>query len=232
MILKCAIIDDDKVFAEVLEHYVSQVDFFELAGTYYDTDSASKKIDFHEIDFLFLDVEMPGKSGIEFLNGLAIAPPVVVISKKKEYGVDAFDCDAIDFLFKPISFTRFLKAANKVRKFFEDNKKRDNTKRDNLFVRHERIWLRIPTEQILYVKADNNDVIIKTHDKAYKSHIKLKDIQKQLSEKDFLQVHRSYIVKLDKIEKVDGEIIVLNERVIPVSKTFIKEMYKRLNIIG
>ena len=230
MLLKCAVIDDDKLFTKVLEHYIEKVDFLELAGVYHDANTALQ-INFGKIDFLFLDVELPGISGLEFLQSLTVRPPAIIVSQKKEYGADAFDNDSIDYLHKPVSLTRFLKATNKVRKYFEDAKKPETRgKQASIFIRQDRIWIRIPVIDILYIKADNNDVLIKTYDKVYKTHNRMRDIISQLPEKDFVQVHRSYIVQLDKIDKVDGEIIEINSRTIPVSKTYLKEMYRRLNI--
>jgi DNA-binding LytR/AlgR family response regulator len=229
MLIRCVIIDDDSVFTKILEHYISKIDFMELVHSYSNAGSASA-FDFSKIDLLFLDVEMPNITGIEFLNSLPIAPPVIMVSRNKEYGVEAFDHDSIDYLHKPVSFSRFAKAANKARKFFEQVNKPQNQNRESLFIRQSRIWIRIPINEILYIKADNNDVVIKSTDKIYKAHIKLVDIYNQLPQKDFLQIHRSYIVQLKKIEKVDGEIIEINNRTIPVSKAHIKELHERLNI--
>jgi DNA-binding LytR/AlgR family response regulator len=203
----------------------------ELVGKYADANSAAATLDFNQIDLVFLDIEMPGMNGLEFLNSLSVAPPVIIVSRKKEYGVDAFDHDSIDYLHKPVSLPRFMKAANKARKFFEQANRPESSNRDSLFVRQERMWVRIPVTEILYVKADDNDVIIKAPDKTYKTRSKLAEIYKQLSKKDFMQVHRSYIVQLQKIDKIDGEILEINTRTIPVSKTHIKELRERLNII-
>jgi len=229
MLIRCAIIDDDSVFTEILQHYISKIDFMELTHSYSDAKSAAA-LDFNKIDLLFLDIEMPNMTGIEFLNSLPTAPPVIIVSRKKEYGVEAFDHDSIDYLHKPVSFSRFTKAANKAQRFFEQVNKPKKYNQDSLFIRQARIWIRIPINEILFIKADNNDVIIKSTDKIYKAHSKLADIYNNLPQKDFLQVHRSYIVQLQKIEKVDGEIIEINNRTIPVSKAHIKELHERLNI--
>lgn len=231
MLLRCVIIDDDSVFTKIIEHYISKIDFMELTNKYSDAVSAAASLDFNKVDLLFLDIEMPGMTGIEFLNKLPIAPPVIIMSRNKDYGVDAFDHDSIDYLHKPVSFPRFAKAANKARKFFEQANRPEKNNKDSLFVRQERMWIRIPMSEILYIKADDNDVIIKASDKTYKTHAKLTNIYSQLPQKDFLQVHRSYIVQLQKIDKIDGEIIEINNRPIPVSKAHLKELHERLNIL-
>ena len=179
---------------------------------------------------------MPEINGIEFLDCLPSSPPVIFVSRKKEYGADAFEYESIDYLTKPVSFTRFLKAVNKAKKYFEqaeanhEHHPDGHSENEGIFIRHDRMWIRVPYKEILYIKADNNDVIIKTSDTVYKSHIKLKDICEQLPNTNFLQVHRSFVVQLSKIDKVDGEIIEINSKTIPVSKTYMKELYHRLNI--
>lgn len=229
MLLKCALIDDDPVFAEILKHYVSKIDFMELEVVYHDAQQALA-MDFSKVDALFLDVEIPELSGIELLNSLPAAPPVVLVSAKKEYGADAFDHDSIDYLHKPVSFARFLKAANKLKQHIEQVRKTNGQAKNNLFVRQEGLWVRINPYEILYIKANDNDVLIRTAEKTYKVHSKLKEIYEQLPQADFLQVHRSYIVQLGRIDKVDGEIIEIANKTIPVSKTYLKEMYEQLNI--
>lgn len=230
MLLKSVVIDDDSVFTKIIEHYISKIDFMELTAKYSDAKSASS-IDFTKIDLLFLDIEMPGMSGIEFLNSLSVTPPVIIVSRKKEYGVDAFDHDSIDYLHKPVSFPRFVKAANKARHFFEQANKIDTNDKESLFIKQDRMWIRLPINEIIYIKANDNDVLIKMPDKTYKIHMKLADIYSRLPKKDFLQVHRSFIIQLKKVDKIDGEVIEINSRTIPVSKTYIKELHKRLNII-
>ena len=118
MILKCAIIDDDLFFTELIGHYLSQVESIECCGTYQTPFDALNKINFQEIDFLFLDIEMPDMNGLEFLSSLTTVPPIVFVSGKKTYGVDAFDNNAIDYLYKPVSFARFLKCVNKIKTHF------------------------------------------------------------------------------------------------------------------
>jgi DNA-binding LytR/AlgR family response regulator len=232
MKLKCAIIEDDPVFCSILQHFVEGEELLDPIGIYHSADEALAELDHHRPDLLFLDVELPGMSGMELLGKLTFSPPVVIVSQRKEYGADAFEYECIDYLCKPVNVARFKKAVHKVRKYFEKqlSVKPGDSQRDSLFIRQDRMWVRLPVNDILYVRADNNDVIVKTRERTYKAHSKLRDIYEQLPKLDFLQVHRSYIVQLNKIDKVDGEVIEVNARTIPVSKTYLKEMYKRLNI--
>jgi len=230
MLLKCAIIDDDPLFTQIIEHYLHEVDIVEAVGIYHNPSEALNKINFKEIDFLYLDIEMPGITGIEFLNSLTVMPPVVFVSGKNIYGADAFEYNAIDYLYKPVSHARFLKSVDKVKSNFEKSKPVEVLGQQNIFIKYDGIHLRLPIDDIFMVRANDNDVTIITNGKPYKTHLRLKDIYDMLPQKDFMQVHRSFVVQLSKIDKVDGEVIEVNGKTIPVSRTYINELYERLKI--
>ena len=230
MILKCAIIDDDPFFTELISHYLSKVEGIKCCGIYHTAFDALNKINFQDIDFLFLDIEMPDMNGLEFIKNLNTFTAIVFVSGKKTYGVDAFDNNAIDFLYKPVSFARFLKCINKTKMHFELIKSVTQTKQQNIFIKHNGIHIRLAVEDIFVIRAHNNDVTLNTNVRSYKTHLRLKDIYEMLPLNDFMQVHRSYIVQLAKIDKVDGEIIEINGRNIPVSRTYLEELYERLKI--
>ena len=230
MQLKCAIIDDDQLFTKVIEHYLSTVDVIHLDGIYHNPAEALNKINFNETDFLFLDMEMPGIDGISFLNSLTVVPPIVVVSGKKTYGVDAFEYNAIDYLHKPISNARFLKSVNKIKSFFEKNKIPETSIQQNIFIKHEGVHIKLIVNDINIIRANDNDVTLVANGKSYKTHLRLKDIYEMLPQTEFMQVHRSFIVQLSKIDKVDGEVIEINGRTIPVSRTYLSELYERLRI--
>ncbi len=228
--LKCAIIDDDALFTQVIQHYLSGVDTINVAGVYHDPSEALTKINFNEIDFLFLDMEMPQMNGITFLDSLTVIPPIVIVSGKKTYGVDAFEYNALDYLHKPISNARFLKSVNKIKAHFEKTKATENSIQQNIFIKHEGIHIRLAVNDIFIIRANDNDVTLFANGKSYKTHLRLKDIYEMLPQKEFMQVHRSFIVQLSKIDKVDGEVIEINNRTIPVSRTYLSELYERLKI--
>jgi two-component system LytT family response regulator len=173
---------------------------------------------------------MPGMTGFEFLKSLTIIPPTVLVSGKKTYGVDAFEYNAIDYLYKPVSHARFLKSVNKVKAHFEKIKPAETLNPKNIFIKHEGIHLRLLIDDIFMVRANDNDITIVANGKSYKTHLRLRDMYDMLPQIGFMQVHRSFIVQLSKIDKVDGEVIEINGRNIPVSRTYINELYKRLRI--
>ena len=230
MQLKCAVIDDDSLFTKIIENYLSSIDAIHLDGIYHNPADALNKINFNEIDFLFLDMEMPGMDGISFLNSLTVVPPIVIVSGKKIYGVDAFDYNAIDYLHKPISNARFVKSINKIKAFFEKTKMPDISVQQNIFIKHEGVHIRLAVNDINIIRANDNDVTLVANGKSYKTHLRLKDIYEMLPQTEFMQVHRSFIVQLSKIDKVDGEVIEITGRTIPVSRTYLSELYERLRI--
>ncbi|MCB0408800.1 MAG: response regulator transcription factor [Flavobacteriales bacterium] len=230
MAIKCVIIDDDKVFTQILEHYIEKVDFIELKKVYHSSSKAFNEIDFEDIDLIYLDMEIPDMHGLDFLKAIPIKPAIVFVSKDNTYGPEAFEYEAIDYLHKPISFSRFLKSCNKLKSHFNGQitpEKNDN----NFFIRHEGLWQKLKLDDIGIIKADNNYVIIITDNNKYRTNIKLKEIENKLPQHQFMQVHRSYIVQLNKITRIDGEVIEVNGKTIPVSRTYLSELYKRLNIV-
>lgn len=228
--INCIIIDDDKVFTKILEHYISKVEGLVHLKTYHNGLLAYNEIDLKKVELIFLDMEMPEIHGLELLESLPIKPEIVFVSKSNSYGSEAFEYNAIDYLYKPVTLNRFLKCAKKITTKFNELAKNFDCTNDGLFIRVDGYWQKILFEDITIIKAENNKIIIKTNTSAFKTTIKFNDILLKLPPNDFMQVHRSYIVQLNKITKVDGEIIEINGKTIPVSKTYIEKLYKRLNL--
>ncbi len=228
MNVRCIIIDDDNIAIEILKHYISKTEMLSLVGTYKDAGSAINKMNIGETDLIFLDVEMPQMNGLEFLESFVQLPPVIITSQKKEYGADAFNFNVVDYLQKPFPYSRFLRALNKAKLNKGNN---INSERENLFVKIKRTWVKIPIKEIIRIRADNDYVIIYTAKEKHQALSSLKNILDRLPGKDFMQIHRSHIVQLHKIETVDGELIEIDNRLLPVSKTYLKELHERLNML-
>lgn len=230
MIIKTAIIDDDKVFTTLIEHYLSQIDFLEHQRTYNDSTIAYNELNSNMVDVLFLDMKIPKMSGLELINSFTKIPELVFVSSSNEYGPEAFEHDAIDYLHKPVSLGRFLKCAKKIKMHFERNGIGNVEQDESIFVRNNGIWQKLKLSEICSIKADNNHIVINTDNGKIRTNMKMKEIVDKLPEHDFMQVHRSYIVQLKKIAVIDGEILEINNRTIPISKTYLDKLYNRLNI--
>lgn len=228
MTIHCAVIDDDEISIELLKQYISKTGILKLDAVFTDPQRAASYLNLENIGLIFLDIEMPGMNGIEFLQTFPQLPPVIITSQKTDYGVEAFNYNVIDYLHKPFSYARFVKAINKAQANSTDIKSPES---ENLFIKIDRSWKKIPVKEILRVKADNDYVVIYTEKEKFKVLTSLKNILDRLPRKDFMQVHRSHVVQLNKIDAMDGELIEINKRLLPISKTFIKELHERLNMI-
>lgn len=232
MRIRCSIIDDDRVFTRILEHYIKNVDFLEHVSTYNDSSVAFTQIEKDTPNVIFVDMEMPKLSGVEFIESISMDNiNWVFISKSNAYGSQAFQYSAIDYLNKPFSFKRFLTSANKIKdKYRASTSILNNVTKDYFFIKQDGLWLKIIVDTVRIVKADNNHVIIRTTVGDYRTNLKMKEIIEKLPSDSFMQVHRSYIVNINAISVIDGEVIEVNNKTVPVSKSYITQLYKKLNI--
>lgn len=234
MKIKCTIIDDDKVFTKILEHYIGKVEYLEHQATFNNSIDALDKVDQLKPDLIFLDMEMPEINGIQLLNTFPKSSKVIFVTKSREYGPEAFEHNAIDYLCKPVTLDRFLKCINKVKNILENTSVEtsinSHISEDYLFVRNNGLWVKVAMSDINSIKADNNYIVIRTDNGDIRTNIKFKDIIDKLSQDDFMQVHRSHIVRVDKITKVDGEVLEIKNKTIPISKSYQDQLFERLHL--
>ena len=231
MDLKCLVLEDDPIYQKIVQNYIERTPGVELVNVYTNSSEAIESGKSDHADLLIVDVEMPDFSGIEFVQMVNASGPVIVISSNKEYGPEAFEINAIDYLHKPFSYRRFKLSIEKATKYL--GRRLDEMPREEpnqLFVKVEGLWHKIELGEISYIKASNNNVVIKTAEKRILANIKLKDILDKLPVQNFCQVHRSYVVNLQYIDKLDSQVLEIEGRNIPISRTFQKELYNRLNI--
>ncbi len=227
MIIRCAIIEDDKVFMQVMEKYISDDRYLQLTNKYSDTLPVINNGALDNVDVLFLDMYLPSMNGIEFIATLPKTPKLVFMSKSKEFGPDAFDYNAIDYLHKPVSLDRFKKCSERIRKHFAGNVEPPS---DFFFIKHGGVRQRIQFNDVSVVKADNNHVILKVNDERIKANLSFKEALALLPDDQFMQVHRSYIVNLKKVQQIDQNVIVVDGKSVPVSGTHLDALYLRLNV--
>ena len=199
------------------------------------------------IPVLFLDVEMPDMSGLEFIETLPYTPLVVLCTANKEYAMDAFDHGVVDFLLKPVKYARFLKAANKVREVLSQSRTvlapaagadgelvaAPTTAADPaLYVKSESNLHRIPLADILWVEALADYVIVNTAKDRRVVHMTMKAVEARLPQPQFMRVHRSFVVALGAITTIRGDIIHVGEKQIPIGGTYRDGLFKQLNILN
>lgn len=230
--MRCIIVDDDPIQRQLLESYVGELDSLQLAGSYENATAALKGLRDQDVDLIFLDVEMPMMSGLDFLSTLTNPPQVILVTAHEKYAMSAFDFNVTDFLKKPIEFARFLKAVNKVL----DTKKSGDTPVNqvedfDMFVKDGTQLVKINTSDIFFINALSDYVKIVTSKKEYAILYTMKSLSDQLPVKRFMRVHRSFIVRLDKIDRIADHVIEIGKHSIPVSKSYRDELYERLNLL-
>lgn len=235
---QCIIIDDDPMARKSLERLCARHEDIQVAGIF---ESAPDALAFLEenaysIDLLFLDVEMPEMSGIEFLNQAPSIEVVIFTTANSNYAFDAFEHRATDFLKKPISPARFegalAKALEQLKPKSQTSATGTSTSANcDIFVREDGRYIRIPCDEILFFENVGDYVRVKTKSGQHLIYGTLKGIAEKLSDSRFLKVHRSYIVNLQKIKDIDETTIVIEKNVIPVSRAHRNDLMSRLNLL-
>lgn len=233
MVIKCIIVDDDLMARKALERLCLKNPSIELLGIFEDGETALSFLERNDPDLIFLDIEMPGLSGIEMLNQLAYLPLIIFTTSRPDYAYDAFEFQAVDYLKKPISMLRFEQAVNvaldKLEKRFAVTKVPDESK--EIYVKEEGRYIRVPCEEILFFENVGDYVRIKTTKGQHIIYGTLKSVDERLNDSRFLKVHRTYIVNLSKIKDIEENSLVIDKTVIPISRSNKAELMGRLRIL-
>jgi len=233
--MNCIIIDDDSFVRKITEDCVKKTESLRLMYSLSNAVDAINVLRSNEnVDLIFLDIEMPEMTGIDFLNALNSLPQVIIISSKEKYAVNAFEYDITDYLLKPFTYSRFCKAVNKALERQEKN--RMYAKTDEIFIRHNSSLVKIKYTDILWLESMENYVIINTFDEKYTIHFTLQAIEGKLPPKQFMRVQRSFIVNIRSIHSiVDNTILIKTsdkaKNEIPIGKSYKDKLLKALNVI-
>ena len=221
MKLKCAIIDDEPLALGLIESYVKKTDFLKLEVSYASAVEAMSQLTKHPVDLLFLDIQMPELSGMEFSRMLPPTTRIVFTTAFEQYALDGYRVNALDYLLKPISYTSFLEAARKALQWFE-LMHRQFDERESIFVKSDYKLVQIELRNILYIEGLKDYIKIYEEGaaKPILSLMSMKSMEEQLPASRFMRVHRSYIVQKDKIRVIDRGRIVFGKTYIPVSDSY------------
>lgn len=223
MILSCAIIDDEPLAAELLASYVSKTPGLRLAGVYESAVTAMKELRERPVDLLFLDIQMPELSGLEFATLLPKDTRIIFTTAFDRYAIDGYKVDAADYLLKPVSYDRFAASVNKVIEWFETNERRKTAARDRfVYVKSEYKLIRLDFDDILYIEGlkDYVKIYFEAPRKPVLSLVNMKRVEDCLPSPQFMRVHRSFVVNMAKVSMVDRGRIVVGDVFIPVSESY------------
>jgi DNA-binding LytR/AlgR family response regulator len=226
--IKCIIVDDEPVARKIIREFTEQVDYLELCGEFENAIKAGAFLSHQKADLVFLDIEMPKLSGLEWLKNITSKPMVILTTAFPEYALEGYELSIIDYLLKPISFSRFLKAVEKAKEYAEmKNAAIVQPSPEWLFVRSEKRIEKIEMIAILYIESVGNYVNIITFEKNILCYLTLKGIESQLPPSLFIKIHQSYLINLSKVEAIDGNQVKINNKLLPISRGY-KEMFMKI----
>lgn len=229
--IKCLIIDDEPHAVALLADYARKSEDLDLLGGYNNPIEAFHFLQKNSVDLLFLDIQMPELTGMQLLKLLPAPVQVIFTTAYSEYAIDSYDLEALDYLLKPISFDRFLQSVEKYKKRLKLEKEispRLSNAPEYIFVKSGHRTLKVALASILYLEALSDYVAIHTLEKKILTLENLRDFASHLPADRFMQVHRSYVVALAKIEFIEHNRIVINKKYIPISKTYHKSFWERI----
>ena len=234
--MNCIIVDDDKISCKIIEGYVSKFTALNMIGTFNDAVAARNILtERHDIDLIFLDIEMPEMNGFDFIGSLDSPPNIILISAAEEYAVKAFDFNVVDYLLKPISYSRFCKAIDKTFRYFT-RKEIINTGDEEIFIKKGSSLVKLKLKEIIFIEALENYVTLNTKDDKFTIHFTMKAIEYQLPSGLFIRVHRSFIINKSMIQSIKENSLELNVggslKSIPVGKSFRDSLLNDINVMA
>lgn len=228
LIINCLVVDDEPIAREGMMEYVRQIDYLNPVAQCKSATEAVGLLQKNKIDLIFLDIQMPKLTGIEFVKALSDPPLVIFTTAYSEYALEGFELDVVDYLLKPISFARFLKAAEKAQSYLHARNKEVSITQDFFFIKCNGKIERIMMTDVLYIEAMANYVIIHTRQKKYITYLTFSGIEEQLPSELFVQIHKSFLVAISAIQTIDGNEVITGSMRLPLSKTHRNEVMSRI----
>ena len=224
----CMIIDDEPLSRDVLRKYIGELPDLTLVAECHDAFEATAFLNTNQVDLLFLDINMPGLSGISFARSLTLSPLIIFTTAYPEYAVEGFELNALDYLVKPYSFERFFKAVNRAKeRLLKLNSEGDTTRK--IILKADKKIYSISFSEIKYIEGQGDYLKIHLVDKVLVVHQTLKSIMESLPEEEFMRIHKSYLVNLNHIEFIEGNQVKVGENQIPVSPPNREELLERFS---
>lgn len=230
--IRCLIIDDEHIAHDIIKGYCEIIPNMQLMKHCYDALEALDYLREHSVDLIFLDLNMPKLKGFDFLKTLSNPPKVIVTTAYKEYAIEGYDLDVADYLLKPFSFERFLKAVNKVLLPQNTNeapvKQAESLKKGYLFLYSDKKYVQVKMSSILYLEASGNYSKVVTQSETIMVREKISNMLEKLSSEEYIQVHKSFAVAKSHIKSVEGNRILIDDKIIPIGKYYKSNIIKIL----
>ena len=232
-IIKCIIVDDEPIAREILENHLKKIKVVEVISTCKNAIEAFNVINTNPIDLIFLDINMPEISGLSFAKSINKNIKVIFTTAYREYAIDGFNLQAVDYLLKPISFERLLQAVNKyvgenTSEIIEEKIEIKQEKSEFIFVRADRKMVKVNFSEIQYIESFSDYLKIHLLDKLIVTRETITSIEAKLPQDEFIRIHRSFIVSLHKINSFTNEFIEIKNKALPISRGYKKEVLQRL----
>lgn len=228
MITRCLIVDDEPLAREGLGDYVKKMPGLELVRACQSAVEALQYLQKEKIDLLFLDIQMPDMTGLELIKALTVPPKVVFTTAYREFAVEGFDLNAIDYLVKPIPFDRFARAVQKALGASVQIPPQESPHADEIFIKSDGQIIKIPIHEIRYAESAKDYVFIYTETQRYMALLSLKQLAGHLPAELFFRVHRSYLVSIAAINRLEGYHLFIGETKIPISRSLHDDIYQRV----
>jgi two-component system, LytTR family, response regulator len=227
--MKCLIIDDDPLVCDMLSHFVSKVDFLEYSIQCQNGTDALNLLAVESFDLVFLDIDMPEVTGMELIKNINPSIPVIIITSSPEFALESYNYHVIDYLLKPVNYARFYKAVQKayqVKKSKADNKPGT----EEIFIKDGHNLVKLNLKEVLYIEAVSNYVSFKTASKTYLSLMSMQKLEESLPD-NFMRIHRSYMVNIHKIDKIEAGTLFVGDKPLPISNSYKDKLLQKLNLL-
>ena len=232
---KCLIIDDEPLAMEVIENHLEKFDDIEVVDKCSSAVKAMEVLNRKNIDLMFLDIQMPGITGIDFLKGLKNAPKVILTTAYREYAIESYELDVVDYLLKPISFERFFKAINRYYQTtgsgisIHESATDDSEKKSFIYVKHNKKVIKLYLSDIIYIESTRDYVDIHTTEGVTTVKQLISNFETHLPDNQFIRIHRSFIVSISKIKSFSASTIELTETSLPIGRNYKTKVFNALN---
>lgn len=229
--IRCIIVDDEPVALDILENHISKIHNMEIIARCQNATEAFNMLNANDIDLIFLDINMPGISGISFAKSINRDIKIIFTTAYREYAIEGFDLHAVDYLLKPISYDRLLDAVNNFQQVHVSQKNQvvqENQGADFIFIKIDRKMHKLDFNKILWIESLSDYLKIETNDGTKVTRETISSIEAKLPASRFIRIHRSFIIAIDKIESYSNEEVIIQNRSLPISRTYKEQVIQTL----